>query len=220
MPMPVGQTRPLLGEGDNLGLLGGAGLWQPGQALRLHLGCGEQHFPGYINIDYPPAHHQVMQVAADAYANLLQLSFPAETVDEIRLHHVFEHFNRVTALSLLIKWHEWLKPGGTLRLETPDLMGSAKHLVAPGASWKTKMGAARHLAGDQADGWAYHLEHWFPERFEHTLAKLGFESIETSTRTWNIEPYLANVEVTARKVPRSRNEQIAAVEELLWESKA
>jgi hypothetical protein len=157
-------------------------------------------------------------VAADAYANLLQLSFPAETVDEIRLHHVFEHFNRVTALSLLIKWHEWLKPGGTLRLETPDLVGSAKYLIAPGASWKTKMGAARHLAGDQADGWAYHLEHWFPERFEHTLAKLGFENIETSTRTWNIEPYLANVEVTARKVPRSRNEQIAAAEELLWES--
>jgi hypothetical protein len=211
-------TPPLLGEGDNLGVLAASGLWQPGLPLRLHLGCGEQHFPGYINIDYAPAHHQVMQVAADAYGNLLQLNFPAGSVDEIRLHHVFEHFNRVTALSLLIKWHEWLKPGGKLRLETPDLMGSAKNLVAPGATWKTKIGAARHLAGDQADGWAYHLEHWFPERFEHTLAKLGFEGVETSTRTWNIEPFLANLEVTAQKVARSRNEQIAAAEELLWES--
>jgi hypothetical protein len=60
MPMSAGRTPPMLGRGDNLELLAGAGLWQPGQALRLHLGCGEQHFPGYINVDYPPAHHQVM----------------------------------------------------------------------------------------------------------------------------------------------------------------
>src|SRR5262249_21774178 len=84
-----------MAEGDNLSVLKAAGLWQEGEPLRLHLGCGEQHFPGFVNIDYPPEHHRVMQVRADAYANILQMCFPKASVDEIRLHHVFEHFNRV-----------------------------------------------------------------------------------------------------------------------------
>jgi SAM-dependent methyltransferase len=195
-----------------------AGLWQKGRPLRLHLGCGEQHFEGYLNIDYPPANHNVMNVQADAYANILRLNFPAGSVDEIRLHHVFEHFNRVTALAMLIKWHDWLKEGGLLRIETPDLVGSAKTLSSPKSSWKMKMAAARHLAGDQAAAWGYHLDHWFPERYERTLARLGFASIKINATTWPHEPHLANVEVTATKKRRTPEKQLEAADELLWES--
>src|SRR2546421_78863 len=215
---PTGRPPPVLGNGDNLGRLKAAGLWRAGEPLRLHLGCGEQHFPGFVNIDYPPEHHQVMQVRADAHANILQLNFPPRSVDEIRLHHVFEHFNRVTALAMLIKWHGWLKQGGQLRIETPDLLGSAKNLVSPTASWKTKMGAARHLAGDHADGWAYHLDHWFPERYERTLTRLGFKDIKIKQTSWPCEPYLANVEITAEKLARTPAQLLAAADELLWES--
>jgi hypothetical protein len=131
---------------------------------------------------------------------------------------VFEHFNRVTALGLLIRWHKWLKPGGVLRIETPDLEGSAKTLLSD-ASWKTKMGVVRHLAGDQAAQWGYHVDHWFAERFEHTLDRLGFESIQIRTSCWQQEPYLSNVEVGASKSRTvSLAEQLAAADELLWES--
>jgi predicted SAM-dependent methyltransferase len=156
----------------------GAGLWDEGWPLRLHLGCGEQYFDGYINIDYPPSEHNIMQVKADVFANLLELDFPPASVDEIRLHHVFEHFSRVTALAMLIRWHIWLKFGGRLHIETPDIMGSAKTLLS-NAPLKTKMGVVRHLAGDQAAAWAYHIDHWFPERFEHTLQRLGFDLVQT-----------------------------------------
>jgi len=196
-----------------------AGLWRQGQPLRLHLGCGEQHFDGYVNIDYPPSEHTVMQVKADAYANIIELDFVPESVDEIRLHHVFEHFSRVTALAMLIKWHKWLKVGGKLHLETPDLMGSAKMLISNNASRKTKMSAVRHLAGDQASSWAYHIDHWFSERFEHTLNKLGFDPVKTRSRSWTKEPYLSNVEaiaIKARNVPIE--EQLCNADELLWES--
>jgi len=43
-----------------------------------------------------------------------------QTLDEIRSHHLFEHFDRAHALALLIRWHGWLRPGGAL---TVDLGG-------------------------------------------------------------------------------------------------
>lgn len=193
-------------------------LWIHGQPLRLHLGCGEQHFDGYINIDYPPSEHNVMQVKADAFANITELDFPPGSVDEIRLHHVFEHFNRVTALALLIKWHQWLKIGGKLWIETPDLMGSAKTLLSE-VPWSVKTGVARHLAGSHEASWAYHIDQWFPERFEHTLKKLGFDPVQTQSVSWQHEPFLSNVHAIAWKAQElTISELIRVAEELLWES--
>ena len=195
-----------------------AGVLADGQPLKLHLGCGEQHLDGYINIDYPPGEHNVMQVKADVYANVAELNFPAGSVNEVRLHHVFEHFNRVTALAMLIKWQNWLKLGGKLHVETPDFIGSAKTLLAE-SSWKTKMGVVRHIAGDQSSPWAYHIDHWFPERFEHTLNRLGFIVVQTQSSNWSHEPFLSNVTVIAVKsenVPLAQ--QLKAADELLWES--
>jgi predicted SAM-dependent methyltransferase len=194
------------------------GKWSEGKPLRLHLGCGEQHFDGYVNIDYPPSEHNVMQIKADIYANIAELDFPPGSVDEVRLHHVFEHFNRVTAIAMLIKWHKWLKIGGKLHIETPDLIGSAKTLLSD-VPWRVKTGVVRHLAGDQAASWAYHIDHWFPERFEHTLRKFGFDPVQTQSISWQQEPYLSNVHAVALKArSMTLDELIRVAEELLWES--
>jgi FkbM family methyltransferase len=193
-------------------------LFIPGQPLRLHLGCGEQLFPGYVNIDYPADEHNVMKVKADYTADITQLDFPPQSVDEIRLHHVFEHFNRVTALAMLIKWQQWLKIGGKLHIETPDLMGSAEILTS-NLPWHVKMGAVRHLAGDQAASWAYHVDHWFPERYHRTLSYLGFSDISTKTSRWPHEPYLCNVQaIGIKKHNLSCDQLLNAADELLWES--
>ncbi|MCF6147392.1 MAG: methyltransferase domain-containing protein [Candidatus Kuenenia sp.] len=189
-----------------------------GKPLRIHLGCGEKNLEGYVNIDYPPSEHNVMNVKADVYANITLLDYPAESVDEIRLHHVFEHFNRVTALAMIIRWHKWLKVGGKLHIETPDLIGSAKMLLS-NVPLKTKMSVVRHIIGDQTAPWAYHIDHWFAERFEHTLKELGFEYIKTYPWSWKHEPYLSNIEVVAVK---SKNvpldDQLINADKLLWES--
>lgn len=194
-------------------------LLSEGQPLRLHLGCGENHFDGYINIDYPPSEHTVqMKGAADIFADITTLNFPEESVDEIRLHHVFEHFNRITALAMLIRWHQWLKIGGKLWIETPDLIGSAKTLLS-NASWSVKMGVVRHIAGSHEALWAYHIDQWFPERFEHTLKKLGFDPVQTRTESWQREPYLANCHAFAWKAHKlSLDILLQAAEELLRES--
>jgi predicted SAM-dependent methyltransferase len=198
--------------------LANRGLLTEGQPLRLHLGCGENYFDGYINIDYPPSEHNVMQVKADVFANITELDFPFGSVDEIRLHHVFEHFNRVTALVMLIRWQQWLKIGGKLWIETPDLIGSAQTLLS-NVSWRTKTGVVRHLSGDQASAWAYHIDQWFPERFEHTLKKFGFDPVETYSASWQQEPFLSNVHVIAQKSRELIIEELLkSAEEILWES--
>lgn len=206
---------------DILSQLRASRLWHYGQPLRIHLGCGGKHLDGYINIDYPPSMHTTtfVTVMADIFADVRVLNFPGGSADEIRLHHVFEHFGRVTALAMLIKWHSWLKIGGKLHIETPDLIGSAKTLLMSNASWKSKMGTVRHLAGDQAASWAYHVDHWFPERFKRTLGSLGFNPVDTRTWSWQHEPYLSNVEVVAvkaRNVPIE--EQLPCAEGILGES--
>ncbi len=206
-------------SGDFFTRIRNAGLWSPGRPLRLHLGCGQWHFDGYINIDYPPSEHTTVQkLGADIHADITRLHLPPGTVDEIRLHHVFEHFNRVTALALLIRWNRWLKMGGILHIETPDLIGSAQTLLSD-APLKTKMAVVRHLAGDQAAPWAYHVDHWFADRFTHTLQSLGFGSIRTTHNTWPHEPYLSNVSVMAQKATEeSIANQLHTADELLSES--
>lgn len=201
-----------------VGQLEKRGLARRGKPLRLHLGCGEKHFGGYVNIDYPPAHHNVMDVQADVFADVMAMQFPDESVDEIRLHHVFEHFNRVTALAMLIKWQRWLKVGGVIQIETPDILGSSR-VISSSVPLKRKMAAIRHLSGDQCASWAYHLDHWFPERFEETLSALGFANIDAKARQWKREPFLCNVEVIARKEKDiSPAELLRAADELLWQS--
>ncbi|MCB0310470.1 MAG: hypothetical protein KDD42_04510 [Bdellovibrionales bacterium] len=194
------------------------GLWQRHESLRLHLGCGENYFPEYVNIDYPPDKHNVMLVKADLFADITQLLINANTVDEIRLHHVFEHFNRVTALAMLIKWQMALKPGGKLHIETPDVEGCAQNLLAD-TTWEVKMAAIRHLAGDQAGSWAYHVDHWFPARFHHTLTELGFVNVETRTSRWDASPFIPNVHAIAYKGASATQEQLLSIaDKLLWES--
>ncbi len=204
--------------GDTLDKLKTQGLWRDGEALRLHLGCGEQKFPGYINIDFPPEAHDVMTVRADMYADLSELEFPLGSVDEIRSHHLFEHFGRVAALALLIRWHGWLKTGGRLHIETPDLIGSARTLVSD-ASLAHKLAVVRHLAGDQSADWAYHRDLWFEGRFERTLAALGFTIVNRRNWSWPHPPHLSNVEVTAvKEQQRTAEQQLAAATALLGDS--
>ncbi len=186
--------------------------------IRLHLGCGEEYFEGYINIDYPPEDHNVMEIKADYYADITKLNFPDNSVDEIRLHHVFEHFPRVTALALLIRWQKWLKIGGQLYIETPDFEGSIKTFLS-NPKWTVKTGIIRHLTGDQSAFWGYHIEQWFPERFERTLSRLGFTNIQTKSVSWSQEPFLSNVHVIAKKIDNLSIEQlIKNAESILWES--
>ena len=173
---------------------------------RLHLGCGTRYLKGYVNIDHPPSEHTVQEhLVADRYADITTLEFPAASIDEIRLHHVFEHFPRQIALALLCRWADWLRPGGILRIETPDVMASASLLVLPWTSENKRQQIVRHLFGSHEASWAAHWDGWYKARFRTTLTALGFGNLKFQRSRWGV---LRNIEVVA-----VRNEQRFALED-------
>jgi len=84
--------------------------------MKLHLGCGKRHIPGYVNIDF------YRTEATDRILNIVQIdkSYKNETADVIYMSHVLEHFERTQGKELLVKLFNILKPGGIIRLAVPD----------------------------------------------------------------------------------------------------
>lgn len=183
--------------------------------MRLHLGCGEKYLEGYVNVDYPPDEHSVqVSSPADLHADITELSYESASVAEIRLHHVFEHFDRATALRLLIDWYGWLEEGGTLVIETPDFeAGARRFLKRRRLSDRGKV--VRHIFGSQEASWAFHADGWYEEKFRQVLDALGYEVAGVDRKSWRGTD---NITVTARKPPppwRNRQTQLDRAAELL-----
>lgn len=186
--------------------------------IKLHLGCGENHFNGYINIDYPQSEHTVQQKSgADIFADIVAIKLSANSIDEIRSHHVFEHFDRQSALALLCNWHHGLKIGGLLIIETPDFEGSAQLVLQNNElSYKDKQAILRHIFGSHEARWAIHCDGWYEQKFRHVLTALGFEDIIVEhSRYLN----LVNITVRARKAHHwDKQKLFYAAQEILRES--
>jgi SAM-dependent methyltransferase len=146
--------------------------------IKLHLGCGSKYLEGYINIDYPQSEHSVNTVKADIYHDIRTLSYADGSVDEIRSHHLFEHFDRAGAIALLMKWRRWLKPGGKLVIETPDFYSCATAYTFA-LTKKRRMELGRHMLGSQEASWAIHYDFWDEPKFEYVFKKCGFEKVTT-----------------------------------------
>lgn len=156
--------------------------------MKLHLGCGELYLRGYVNIDFPPARHTVQKrTVADRLINIQKLKYPAESVEEIRLHHVFEHFPRAIACALLVIWHTWLQEDGVLRIEVPDFEKMSKNY---------NYRAQRHIFGSQEAPWATHFVGYTPEMLTDLLEKYGYKINKIHKNSWK---GTANIEIFAVK---------------------
>jgi SAM-dependent methyltransferase len=163
------------------------------QPLRLHLGCGDKYLEGYVNIDFPQSEHTVMAPKADRIADIRTLSFPEGTVQEVRSHHLLEHFTRPAALRLLMNWRRWLTPDGELVVETPDFEISAQEFLRT-SSMKRRFGLGRHMFGSQEASWAEHRDFWDKRKFQFVLKKLGYRNIK-------VRSYWHGIAKHAKKLP-------------------
>lgn len=153
--------------------------------MKLHLGCGQRYLEGYLNMDFPPDKHTVQLTSvADQYVDLLSLCYERETVHEIRLHHVFEHFPRPVACGLLAAWHRWLIPGGILHLEVPDFKRTARVILNPLSSNREKAVAERHLYGSHEAPWAVHNEGYTPTMLQQLVTQFGFSVLKVRRSSW------------------------------------
>ena len=180
--------------------------------MKLHLGCGGTYLDGYINIDFPTTDKTIMNVNADIYQDIRTLEYAENSIDEVRNHHVFEHFNRVDALKILLQWRKWLKVCGKLVVETPDYFWC--NVLYPFSPHKFKMRLARHIFGTQEDFWANHLDFWDKGKFKRVLTALGFENLKFSHPIYR--NLLPNIKVECYKTTARINENEVVREILEW----
>lgn len=167
------------------------------EKIRLHLGCGQVYLEGYLNIDYPLDNHTVQHKSvADKFADLSTLRYKRQSVDEVRLHHVYEHFPRHIAIGLLASWHTWLKKGGVVHIEVPDFDETASLVIDESFSERDRKVALRHIFGSNEAFWATHYEGWSANRLIEVMKIFGFRNIKAEKSS-----YMAtrNVTVIAKK---------------------
>lgn len=88
--------------------------------MRLHLGCGENRFLGWVNLDLNRGH--------DLSRGLPD--WPAGSVEAVYSCHFLEHITQAEGQHLLDEVHRVLVPGGAVRIGVPDFRLFAEAYVA------------------------------------------------------------------------------------------
>jgi predicted SAM-dependent methyltransferase len=82
---------------------------------KLHIGSGRNILSGWLNVDLAPSRGQAFLDARRPFP------FADQMIDYVYSEHMIEHLNYANGLSMLAECFRVLKPGGKLRLATPDL---------------------------------------------------------------------------------------------------
>jgi len=92
--------------------------------LKVHLGCGPNLKPGWVNIDLDPTSDLQLDIRRP-------LPFPDQSCDFIYGEHMFEHLSYPGDCELFLReCHRVLKSGGILSLGVPDAEPALKDYAA------------------------------------------------------------------------------------------
>lgn len=80
--------------------------------MKVNLGCGHLPLEGYVNVD-------LYADEADVKADVMVVTF--EHVQELVAYHLLEHLHPFDAAVLLTRTIPWMRSGGTLEVEVPDM---------------------------------------------------------------------------------------------------
>jgi predicted SAM-dependent methyltransferase len=83
---------------------------------KLQIGAGGNSLPGWLNTDIEPKPGQAYLDATKPFP------LPDRSFRNIFTEHLIEHLTYEDGLAMLRECHRILEPGGTLRIETPNLM--------------------------------------------------------------------------------------------------
>lgn len=102
---------------------------QNGLKIKLHVGCGDNYFDGWINIDSDT--NRKLDINLDLRQNL---PFEDNSIDYIYNEHFLEHLTVEEGQRVIKEFMRVLKPEGVLRIAMPDLEISIAEYLNP--NWK------------------------------------------------------------------------------------
>lgn len=83
---------------------------------KLNIGCGRRLLNGWLNADFKPYSKKIICLDATK-----PFPFDPETFDYVYCEHMIEHISYTQGLRMLAECLRVLKPGGKIRVVTPDL---------------------------------------------------------------------------------------------------
>ena len=134
--------------------------------LYLHLGCGENHFKGYINIDWRKTG------ATDMVCNIRKLPYSNNSVEVIETYHAIEHLPRHDLPKALKEWFRVLIRGGRLIIECPDFDEAVKEYIQGNEKRIDNIFGLQRFPGDA------HLFGYNFKRLKLLLENYGFTDVQ------------------------------------------
>jgi predicted SAM-dependent methyltransferase len=172
---------------------------------KLQIGCGYRRIAGWLNCDIDPMRDAIILDAARP------LPFESNTFDYIYCEHVIEHMAFDVGQSMLKECNRVLRPGGTLRLATPDVRfllnlyrADRSSLEAKYIEWSclnyigkkaphTALGVINNFVRD----WG-HVFIYDPETLRTSMRTAGFQEIVPAKIGESERPALSGLENVAR----------------------
>ncbi|MBK7701444.1 MAG: glycosyltransferase [bacterium] len=100
-------------------------------AVLVNVGCGDQPLPGFVNLDLGRDADLKLDVRGG-------LPFADGTVDGIHSEHFVEHLTQGELMAFLRECRRALRPGGVVRIATPDLAEIVRCYLDP--DWHERSG--------------------------------------------------------------------------------
>lgn len=95
-------------------------------AVKVTLGAGTATLPGWIDTDYRPLSNRTLYLDVTK-----RFPFADESVDYFHTEHMIEHLSLSSSQFLLRECYRTLKPGGKIRIATPDITRINQILIDP-----------------------------------------------------------------------------------------
>jgi len=143
--------------------------------LKLHLGCGNQHLEGYVNVDISPA------TSADIVVSAERLPFLNGCASEIFSSHMIEHIPRESLSTTIVEWHRLLAPNGRLVIRCPNFELYVHEWLKGNYDWRWGWGL-RPIFGFEGRGKGmWHLNGFTVDRLDRLMSENGFRTIKCET---------------------------------------
>ena len=140
--------------------------------MKLHIGCGNRIFDGWINLDIDDK--RGVDIVDDA---LTLNKIDDNSCDIIYACHVLEHFGRKEVYEVLNNWYSKLKKGGILRLSVPNFeILCLRYLETQDIEEVTGL-----IVGGQKDKYDYHKIIFDKIKITNLLLSVGFNKV----KSWN-----------------------------------
>lgn len=174
---------------------------------KLHLGCGRHVLKGWLNTDSKPISKKAICLDATK-----PFPFEQDIFDYVYSEHMIEHISYVQGIQLLSESFRVLKPGGKIRIATPDLYfftglcGSdkselqkayIKHATDRWIDYKPPRYDGTFVVNNHFYSWGHQFL-YDEETLGHSLATAGFTNISKYELNESEDKELRSLENTDR----------------------